>query len=548
MGRYIVEGLLGPGGVTETYLARLPAEPGADGEPDEKVGQVFALKLLRQDRVTDTALPEVARRFVTAGQRLRDFLRPGFGKVVDVCGDPAHLFIVTELVPGHDLVKLLDLSRTEADGRAGIAPELVLHLGHVAKPVLHHLGLAPGNVIVTDQGEVVLLDPGIAALLRSRTEQPPERGWFVAPELLGADAAALDDRAGVAADLYGLGALLYFLLAGKPPPRPGKAAPTELQLDGLPTLSPKLGALLRSLLSRAPAERPDSAAGLVDRLAGGVDGVRQRQRLIADGLHRAEKEARAAIELAKGEAPMPDIRLVQPADSAAEDAMARAIPGLGRRRGPWRLWAALGFAGLGLAALAFSLAGSTGIGWGRAQPPTATVPSRPEQPGASPSGHPTATEAQSMPRQQVLDLLAGHLVADTIPPGATVWVDGVARGTTFADLEVGAGSHRLVLTLPGHRTLREDVDTGPGAIIRRTLEESPAARASGLLRVECLTVGKYPILVDDLETGDLCPALKLSVATGKHTVGIYLPGVRRVSTVEVSVEAGARPALARFSE
>ena len=554
MGRYIVEGLLGPGGATETYLARLPDEAG------QATGQLFALKLLRQDRVAEAALPEVARRFVTAGQRLRDFQRPGFGKVVDVCGDSENIFIVSEYVTGHDLARLLELSRVEAQGRSGVDADLVgllgaeiarlLHVGHAAKPGLHHLGLAPQNVVVTDPGEVVLLDPGIAASLRAQTEQPVERWWFVAPELVRADAATLGEREGVAADLYSLGALLYFLLAGRPPPRAARPGGAVEPLRELPEASAKLNTTVRSLLSPQPADRPDSAAGLVDRLSGGVDGVRQRQRLIADGLRKAEQEAREAVARGRG-TPVPTaIKLPLPADSMVADAIARAIPGLGRRRDRWRIWTASGFAAAGATAALVSLVLSAGLRPGPAFEPRGGPAVADLQPGVAKTGGGwSRSDPEAPSRDKVQSLLAGHLVAETVPPGATVWVDGAIKGTTFADIEVGPGSHRVVLTLPGHRMFRDEVDTGGGAIIRRKLVPvRPPARGTGFVRVECQTVGKFPILIDDEESGSLCPSLKLPVAIGKHTVGIFVPTVRRVVSVEITVEPGARPALAKFSE
>jgi len=69
-----------------------------------------------------------------------------------------------------------------------------------------------------------------------------------------------------------------------------------------------------------------------------------------------------------------------------------------------------------------------------------------------------------------------------------------------------------------------------------------------LVRVECMTQGKFPILIDDEETGLLCPSLRVPAPVGKHTVGIYLPATRKVVSVETTVEAGARPAIAKFSE
>lgn len=557
IGGYVVEGLLGPGGVTETYLARLPEDS------PKASGQLFALKRLRQDRIPEPAFAEVAQRFVAAGRRLADFHRPGFGRVLDVFADPSATFIVTEYVAGHDLARLLDMSRAEGQGRTGAEPGLagligaeiarLLQIGHAAKPSLAHLGLSPQNVIVTDEGEVVLLDAGIAAASRSLTEQSAERWWFVAPELVGA--AVPGERQAVAADLYSLGALLYFLVAGQSPGQAavaGSAGGPLVAPPDLPAVPPKLNAALRSLLSPRPEDRPESAAALVDRLSGGVDSVRKRQRRIAEGLRKAEKEAREAAARARETGVSPSIKVQPPADSMAEDALARAIPGLGRRRDRWRVWVSAAFAGVGVVAAIVSLALSVSPRRGAANPARVEAPTGDRRPATAPADRePSAVESdQEAPsRERLLLHLAGHLVAETVPPGATVWVDGVVKGTTFADIVVGAGSHRVVLTLPGHRRFRDIVDTGRGAIIRRNLVPvPPPARGSGFVRVECQTVGKFPILIDDEETGLLCPSLRIPAALGKHLIGIYLPGARRVVSVEITVEAGARAAMAKFSQ
>ena len=304
LGQYIVEGLLGPGGVTETYVAHLA--PDAQGELARTLaGRILALKLLRSDRIAEKDFTKVARRFLSAGKQLRDFHRPGFGKVVDLSEDPSATFVVTDFVAGTDLATLVEQRRAARSDGAAVDPTLagligseiarLLHVGHSAKPILCHLGLSPQNVIIKETGEVVLLDSGIASALRGLTEQPAECWSFVAPELQNVDAGAatLGERAGVAADLFSLGALVHFLLTGGVPEvaatqQARQIRPEQVPMFDLPAIPGNLSAALRTLLSADPEDRPESAAMLVDWLAGGVDGVRERRQLISEGLHPAE--------------------------------------------------------------------------------------------------------------------------------------------------------------------------------------------------------------------------------------------------------------------
>ncbi len=547
LGRYVVEGLLGPGGVTETYLARLYDEPAAE--------RLFALKLLRQDRVAPPAFAEVARRFLEAGRRLRDFQRPGFAKVIDLSEPGEVPFIVSEHVPGYDLERLLEMSRAEGQERPGVDPELagligaeiarLLQVAHAAKPSFAHLGLGPRNVMVSDGGEVVLLDAGITAAIRSMTERPDERDGFLAPEQRG---TGTEISLPVAADVYALGALLFYLMAGRPYPAVAASDPSgDSAALELPGVSPRMSAVLRGLLAPRPEERASSAGAVVERLSPGVNGVRQRQRRIAAGLRHAEAEARAALARQSDARPTPEIQVPRPAESLVADARARART-RSAARARRRLWGSVSFAALGGGAALVSLALTSGVlsltpvgrlGAGGGAPSSASTPV------VASRGGPVGPSS----RAELLARLAGRLIVETVPPGATVWVDGVSRGTTFVDVEVGPGSHRVALTLPGHLTYREQVDTSRGAIIRRKL--APAAhpaRGQGLVRVECQTMRTYPILLDDEETGFLCPELRLSVPAGKHTLGIYLPATGKVVSVPITVEAGGRTVVARFTE
>jgi serine/threonine protein kinase len=580
LGNYIVEGLLGPGGVTETYLAHLAPDV-RDESLQNLAGKLFALKLLRSDRVESGCYAKVAQRFLAAGRQLRDFHRPGFGKVVDLSAVPAATFIVTEHVAGTDLASLVAQSQSGQAAGAALDPVLagligseiarILHVGHSAKPSLCHLGLAPHNVMVTSAGEVVLLDAGMACSLRAVTEQPAECWLFVAPELQAVDvgAAGLSDRQGVAADLYSLGSLVHFLVTGRVPPVAPAAAPqarkARTTLTDLPGVSSNLGAALRTLLSSEYEDRPESAAVLVDWLASGVDAARDRRHLIAEGLRAAESGPRIARESLPVSAALPKrdpplLKTPGPAGGKADGArVATVSAALPRRRGMARsvvLAAVLVFVGVGTMAVMgrwpwrkqTSHVRARGAGdraSAESRPSAANTGEDPVQPGG---GEEPKAQASAMGEAE-LARVAGHLIVETVPPGATIWVDGAIKGKSFADIVVGEGGHRIVLIAPGHRMFRDVVDTSRGTILRRSLVPvDPPTRGNGFMDIDCRTVGKFPVLLDDEETGLLCPAKLVPTKPGKHMVGIFVPHERRTILVETTVEAGAKPAVVKFSD
>ncbi len=560
IGKYVLDGLLGPGGVTETYLAHAEGKP--DGRADEAV-ELFALKLLRTDRVAEEKLAEVAARFVAAARQLEGFHRPGFGRVVEVGGGDSPIYMVSKHISGCDLGRLSDAS--QAEGKPGVHPLLVgliaseiarlLHVGHSAKPAFPHLGLSSQNVIVRSSGEVALVDAGITASIRSITEQPPERLALVAPELRGIDVVVSPpgERAAVAADLYSLGAVMVAMLTGHAPSvrlsRWGK--PLSVDLPEIPGGSGKLAAALRTLLSLEPDDRPGDAAVLVEWLAGDVAHVRDRQRLIAEGVSATERGLRvSSIDL-----PIVSSEPVARTSAAPSELPMRpsgtrtaSLEKPRPRRRPIVV-------GVGALAVVAGVALTVARHRPRPVPATPVGPARAnvETPQPAPPKPVFAATPDVMapadPPPPLLALVAGHLVVETVPPGAMVWVDGVLRGKTFADIMVGEGSHRLVVIAPGYRMLRDVVDTSHGTIIRRTLTEVPAPlRGNGFVDVTCRTADRYPVLLDDEETGKLCPVSMLPTTAGKHTVGIFVPLARRVLALEVVVEAGAKPTIVRFGE
>jgi len=257
LGRFQTEALLGGGGTTETYRARLAdAKPGSDERR-------FVVTLLRGERGRADA--QLADRFVKAARQLAGLDQSGFVRVVELCEGPGQIYAAREFKAGVNLAQL----RGQAAPHGFMDPRLVgllaqkiaerlapLHARTQAPRV--HGGLTPGNVLVSPEGEVFPLDCGLAEAVRPRGDAFISRWFFAAPEQLsGADA-------GPASDLYSIGALIFFLFTGRPPfsAATGDALKAKIAagVPALPGMPPALHAVMAKLLSSDAALRPKSAA------------------------------------------------------------------------------------------------------------------------------------------------------------------------------------------------------------------------------------------------------------------------------------------------
>jgi hypothetical protein len=127
------------------------------------------------------------------------------------------------------------------------------------------------------------------------------------------------------------------------------------------------------------------------------------------------------------------------------------------------------------------------------------------------------------------------------PDGATVWIDGEERGRTPCTVKLKPGSARLVLVHAGHLTSQLAIEVSEGAKIDATLKlAEPPMAGEARFRTECKTQGKLPVVVDDKETGILCPYSKMRVEPGTHTIGVLVPSTGKVHTKEITLSAGVR--------
>ncbi|MEU9990519.1 serine/threonine-protein kinase [Streptomyces sp. NPDC048045] len=252
-GRYRLGDVLGRGGMGTVWRAE-----------DETLGRTVAVKELRFPSNIDE---EEKRRLITRTLReakaIARIRNNSAVTVFDVVEEDDRPWIVMELVEGKSLAEVIREDGLLKPGRAaevGLAVLDVLRSAH--REGILHRDVKPSNVLIADDGRVVLTDFGIA-----QVEGDPSitsTGMLVgAPSYISPERAR-GHKPGPAADLWSLGGLLYAAVEGAPPYDKGSAIATLTAVMTEPLEEPKNAGPLRDviygLLSKDPAKRLDDAA------------------------------------------------------------------------------------------------------------------------------------------------------------------------------------------------------------------------------------------------------------------------------------------------
>jgi len=265
-GEYLLGRQIGAGGMGVVYEARRLSD-----------GQAVALKLVRDFHV---ASPMLLRRFTIEAEAAARLDHPHIVRIHDIGESEGHPFFAMDLVEGENLNTWL--ARRESSGPKTIASLMAT----VARAVQHahsrgvlHRDLKPGNILIDANGEPHLTDFGLAKILQQDSDEhgpatlttsgAPGTPSYMSPEQIsGAEA-------GSASDIYGLGAVLYALLTGRPPFQ--GATPLELfkQIVEQPpsrprslnaSVPPDLETICLKCLEKDPRHRYVSAGALAEDL------------------------------------------------------------------------------------------------------------------------------------------------------------------------------------------------------------------------------------------------------------------------------------------
>ncbi len=205
IGPYRIVRLLGQGGMGAVYLA----------EHRDLQAQV-ALKVVRDV----FASPHHIQRFLSERRLLARLNHPSIARILHAgVTDEGVPYFAMEYVDGVPLTDYCDQQRLSIRQRLTLFTEVCAAVYDAHRNLIVHRDLKPSNILVTPQGEVKLLDFGIAKLLeqgpgeagRTATGYAVMTPAYAAPEQIRGEDATL------ATDVYALGVLLYELLVGQMP-------------------------------------------------------------------------------------------------------------------------------------------------------------------------------------------------------------------------------------------------------------------------------------------------------------------------------------------
>ncbi|NDD52035.1 MAG: serine/threonine-protein kinase [Actinobacteria bacterium] len=288
--RYELGAMIGTGGMADVYLAQ-----------DVRLNRQVAIKILRSDLARD---PSFVTRFNKEALSVAALNHPGIVSVYDSGKEDspsgAMPYIVMEYVEGKTLREIVNKGERFALNRAvEITEGILIALQYSHKNGIIHRDIKPGNIMITDNGDVKVMDFGIARALAD-TGATMTSTWniigtaqYLSPE------QATGTQADARSDLYSVGCLLYELLAGRPPftgDTPVAIAYQHVSAPLVPitelqeSLDPALNAFFSIALAKDANERYQSANAMLKDL---------RKLIKGEGITtQIPKEVRAALTAA----------------------------------------------------------------------------------------------------------------------------------------------------------------------------------------------------------------------------------------------------------
>jgi serine/threonine protein kinase len=201
--------LLGAGGMGVVYKAR-----------DTRLNRSVAIKVLPRDQVSD---PERKRRFIREARAASALNHPNIITIYDIGSEGGIDFIVMEYVAGKTLDQRIPRKGMRLSEALKLAVQMADALAKAHSAGIVHRDLKPGNVMVSEDGLVKVLDFGLAKLTEAESGERPTRslesltetGMIVGTVSYMSPEQAEGKKVDVRSDIFSFGAVLYEMVTGQ---------------------------------------------------------------------------------------------------------------------------------------------------------------------------------------------------------------------------------------------------------------------------------------------------------------------------------------------
>ena len=451
-GRYEIVKEVGRGSMGVVYEAQ-----------DPQIGRTVALKVLRQDRVSDENL---VKRFIREARAIGRLSHSHIVTIYDVGEDQGNVYIAMEFLEGRPLDNLIKERKFSAGEAADIGAQVAETLNYAHGKGVVHRDIKPSNIILQTDGQIKITDFGIAHIEDSTATLQTQAGEIMGTPAYMSPEQVLGKPVDGRSDIFSLGVVLYELSTGKRPfGGAGKNLatifneiiqenPTEpaLAIEG-GTIPPGLSSTIMKCLSKSSDTRFQSGKELADALRGkapaaAVDaassprpaGVEAAMDIPSQGAARAD-EARVAA---------PPTPPPQPPPVAEQRPVAPYTPQPApmpvKKKGSPMVTV------FTIILVVVALAGAAAVGAGIYYNYFAGDKGQP----AAPAAAGTAAVLKTV-------RIESH------PSVANLFVDGEPKGTTPAVVQLSPGSHRVRVSMQGYEDKQGVVQIGDAKEYRVSL-------------------------------------------------------------------------------
>ena len=265
---YEILGELGRGGMGVVYRAK-----------QEGLNRVVALKMIRGGG--DTAKVETLRRFQLEAEAVAQLQHPNIVQIYDIGNYNGNPFFSLEFVDGMPLDEKLDGKPLKHREAAELMVKLARAMKYAHDHKIIHRDLKPANVLLSHDGVPKVTDFGLVKNVDNDSSETRDGAVVGTPAFMAPEQAWGKSDLNHLADIYGLGAMLYAFLTGRPPFVSATPVDTVLKVRSeeavpprklLPEIPADLETIVMKCLHKDPARRYVDGNDLADDLERFLDG------------------------------------------------------------------------------------------------------------------------------------------------------------------------------------------------------------------------------------------------------------------------------------